>query len=414
VRPFSHVEDTASLLRRDLNSQTVALNYNPGLPPGLYKADQGVYINTYRPGFIQPEQGDVTRFLDFIKHLIPAEADRTHMLRWMATLLACPDIKMTIAILLISENQGVGKSTIGEKILMPLLGEHNVSVPSASLIVDGQFNEWVVQKRLAVVHEIYEGHNSKAYNKLKEAVSERKINVHLKYQPSYTMDNWCHALASSNSMKALKLTETDRRWFVPGVTEEKREFEYWRALNDWLKLGGGLPAIAYWAQTFVAEHGHVLEGEEAPNSAAKAAMIKENYSPGMNLVEVVLENIKAAVEDKQRPVGEQELAPSLHLPPDCFLLDTDLVRLVKAEIYNGQNNPMLERRETLRRVAKSAGWRVGEYRATVPDWDNVKGSGDSRNARIISLDPTVANMLPKDVKEAQKQKVEALENYVKH
>jgi len=55
--------------------------------------------------------------------------DRIELMRWCATLIARPDIKMNYGVLLISETQGVGKSTLGEKILAPLIGKLNASFP---------------------------------------------------------------------------------------------------------------------------------------------------------------------------------------------------------------------------------------------------------------------------------------------
>ena len=86
-------------------------------------------------------------------------------MRWCATLVARPDIRMEYGVLLISEMQGVGKGTLGERILAPLVGPWNCSFPTEQSIVDSSFNSWIAHKRLAVVHEIYAGHNIKAYNK---------------------------------------------------------------------------------------------------------------------------------------------------------------------------------------------------------------------------------------------------------
>jgi hypothetical protein len=64
---------------------------------------------------------------------------------------------MKYGVLLISEQQSVGKSTLSEKILRPLVGEHYVSIVSESEIVDSNFNGWAAHKRLPITHEIYQG-----------------------------------------------------------------------------------------------------------------------------------------------------------------------------------------------------------------------------------------------------------------
>ena len=101
-------------------------------------------------------------------------------MRWCATLIARPDIRMQYGVLLISETQGVGKGTLGEKILLPLVGKHNVVVPSEK-VVTGKFTGWVAHKRLAVVHEIYAGYSSKAYDELKSIITDQYIEVEMKF-----------------------------------------------------------------------------------------------------------------------------------------------------------------------------------------------------------------------------------------
>ena len=40
--------------------------------------------------------------------------------------------------------------------------------------------------------------------------------------------------------------KNDRRWFVPGITEVKRDKEYWVDLYAWL-VEGGLEIVHEWA-----------------------------------------------------------------------------------------------------------------------------------------------------------------------
>ena len=55
-----------------------------------------------------------------------------------------------------------------------------------------------------------------------------------KFLPQYCFPNWAHIVASSNSKRALKMAVTDRRWFVPQVTEERQPKEYWTEFHEWL------------------------------------------------------------------------------------------------------------------------------------------------------------------------------------
>lgn len=375
VAPFSNVDDTARLMRRDFGSKSAVLRYVPGEESGVYASKGGRYINTFCPSEITPEKGDTKPWEDYLTWLCPEEKDRHELKRWCATLIARPDIRMLYGVLMISETQGIGKGTLGEKVLAPLVGAANVSYPSEQEIVESQYNYWLAHKRLAIVHEIYAGHSSKAYNKLKSCITDRYVTVQKKYQANYEIENWVHIFACSNSPRALKLSMDDRRWFVPRLTEEKRNTSYWEELNTWLGHGG-LQIIMQWAHEWVKEHGAVDRGAPAPWSSLKRQIVEEGYSPGQTIAARTLENVAEQIKNGK-------------LPPDTFILDIDIVELIRNELYEGRHNDRLERPATIRTLAKSMGWAIGEIRAKVSSWGPHTAGG-----RILAMDPSVAARTP--------------------
>src|SRR5262249_37359276 len=140
VAPYSHVEDTARLLGKKQSPQAATIAYEPGQPGGLIVLDNVHAINVYRPGHVKPQSGNHGPWLDFMTHLIPGEEDRHEALKYCATLIARPDVRMLYAILLVSEVQGVGKTTLAEKILAPLVGMHNTSFPNEKQVTESRFN----------------------------------------------------------------------------------------------------------------------------------------------------------------------------------------------------------------------------------------------------------------------------------
>ena len=207
------------------------------------------------------------------------------MKRWIATIICRPDIKMNYAVLLISEQQGVGKSTLATYILSPLVGEDNVSYPEENIIVESRFNSWQGRKRLAVVNEIYAGHSYKAYNRLKSVITEPTITVEEKYQPNYEIANWCHIFACSNDERAIKFAIDDRRWLVPLVTEKPWGHHNWTKFHKWLK-DDGLGIIKQWAIDFAAEDvaNVVYPGEQAPMTRRKKSVCETMLSDAERLV----------------------------------------------------------------------------------------------------------------------------------
>lgn len=399
VRPFSDVDDTARLLRMDATAKTAVLKYDPGRPPGIYgSGDAGRFVNTHCPSLIRPERGDPSPFLEFLAMLVRPEDDRRELMRWVATLVSRPDVKMSYGVLMISETQGVGKGTLGERILAPLVGEWNVSYPSESEIVESGFNYWMSHTRLAVVHEIYAGHSAKAYNKLKSVITDKNITVNKKYVTPYSIENWLHVFACSNSMRAIQISSDDRRWFVPKVTEEKRTPEYWNELNRWLADDGGLAKIRYWSDEFVKRHGAVERSAAAPWSTQKAEVVMEGYSPGMVMVAGFLERVERMSSDQSwlekntRPEG----ANGDWQPRGAAVFDAALVRMIRDRIHEGRHSDRLEKPLTVRKVAKARGWHVHPEAAFLQDTNHARLLCQDRGLTELPLREALRQTRPLD------------------
>lgn len=258
----------------------IRVSYDPGKTYGIVTDGEVIALNRHRPGPVLTREGGAAPFLEYMEHLICDPSDRKELLRWVATLVAKPGTRMAYSVLLISNQQGVGKSTLGT-ILADLIGRHNVSFPSEATI-SSPFNEWIFEKRLAVINEVYAGAQWKIYNQLKTAITEKTVELNRKYQAAFTVQNWLHILACSNSSRPLKLDGPDRRWFVPLVTEKMWPSEKFAALYRWLN-SGGLGEVLHWARSQVDDY-YVKEGEHAPASAAKEEVIAESLSDAAKLL----------------------------------------------------------------------------------------------------------------------------------
>lgn len=376
VRPYSDAIDTAALVRKNGANKANSIEYRPDRPAGMRSERNALIINTHIPSALRAVEGDPKPWLDYMAHLVPIAKDRTELLRWVATLIAKPGTRMSYSVLLISEKHGVGKTTLGEKILAPILGRSNCSFPRERDIVSSDFNSWLARKRLIVVNEIYAGHSSRAYQELKSVVADKQIQVNEKYMPTYTIENWAHVLASSNSLRALRLEDDDRRWLVPRVTEKLKPHAYWLALHQWLGQDG-LGIIIDWAQKAVAKKGFaVRDGEHAPSTEAKAEVVAEGDSPGQVLVRELLDKVKQTVNWEK-----VEEAP--------FFLDTDLQQVIKLKIHQGRESPHLERLTTIRRVLRRKSWFYGGHNSGCKAWN----MGPDRS-RIVSPEKWVASQSP--------------------
>lgn len=299
LAPFSHVAETCRLIVKTYTGRTVSLCYRPDNDQRMVIADDSS-INLYVPGYVKSRMGNAKPWLEFMEYLIPDEKERHEMLRWCATLIARPNVRMEYALLLVSERQGIGKTTLGSTILAPLVGKHNVGYPQESMIVNSDFNDWLANKRLVIVNEIYSGHSWKAYNTMKGYITDRQVTVNVKYQRPYTVENWAHIFACSNSLNALRMEEDDRRWFHPKVAEDPWPRDKFATFNRWLQ-GGGLSIIKAWAENFeLAGFGaYVAPGERAPMTEQKRTLIRESMSEARREALVLAD----AMVDDRRPLA---------------------------------------------------------------------------------------------------------------
>lgn len=273
---FSHTNSTCSLIVKAYTGNSVRMCYRPDIKGRKVNDGSNSAINLHTPTSIKSRAGSIKPFIDFMTYMFPNESERYEVMRWCATLIARTDIHMEYGLLLVSEQQGVGKTTLGSSILAPLVGASNVSYPTEGIIVQSEFNGWLANKRLCIVNEIYSGHSWKAYNKLKSAITDRTVEVNEKFQRTYTVENWCHMFACSNSLRALKVEESDRRWFYPEVTEDKWPRERFDSFHNWLQSGGP-SVIRYWAENF---KDYVTAGQPAPMTERKKELIISSRSEG--------------------------------------------------------------------------------------------------------------------------------------
>ena len=272
---FSDTADTCKLITSNYSGRLARLCYRPDVPGRKVTEGETSAINMHMPSTIKSATGDASPFLEFMRYLVVKEDECHQVLRWLATLIARPDIRMAYGMLMISETQGVGKTTLSNRILSPLVGSNNVGFPTENDIVESQFNSWMANRRLVVVSEIYSGHSWKAYNKLKTYITDTEIMVNEKQQKRYKTENWAHFFASSNSVKAMKIEDTDRRWLCPEITEVKWPIKKFEELNRWLN-SGGLSIIRHWAENF---GDYVSAGEPAPMTSKKKEMISASRTP---------------------------------------------------------------------------------------------------------------------------------------
>jgi hypothetical protein len=288
LAPFSHAAETTKLIVKSYHGRSARICYRPDHDGLLVTFRGSSAINLHVPTSIKPVPGDAGMWIDFLEYMFVNEQECNEVKRWCATLIAQPDVRIGYGLLLISERQGIGKTTLGAHMLAPLVGFPNVGFPGENDISGSSFNEWMANKRLVIVNEVYSGTSWKTYHALKPVITDRDVTVNQKYMRQYVIENWCHVLACSNSMRALKMENDDRRWFYPEVSEVPWSQEKFTALRRWID-SGGLSIVHHWANTYGS---YIRPSERAPMTERKREMIEGSRSEAQLEATALAEAIK--------------------------------------------------------------------------------------------------------------------------
>lgn len=170
-------------------------------------------INTWSPpAYRSVEPQDSPAFNRFLEYVIPDQNERNVFLDWLAWTLKYENQKPAWAILLYSDKQGTGKSTLAD-VMKALFGKQNTGRINGVGKLVSRFNKEVLENKLVVVEEVEVTRGSPQANSLKSLVTEESTMVEAKNLPAYVEDIYCGFLMTTNHLP-LWLEESDRRFYV--------------------------------------------------------------------------------------------------------------------------------------------------------------------------------------------------------
>lgn len=218
-----------------------ALSYQPGEPVLTSDGD----LNLWRGMGRDPQQGDVTPWLDLLENNVPDEGLRRWILQWMAYPLQNMGRKMNSFLLLFGPS-GTGK----DMILRPLhriYGDNAIMVSNDEL--KSTFTSLYSAKQFIHANELVRVRqdNELVNQKIKMIVTSEKLTVNQKGQPEYKIRNVANLAITSNYVDCVKLDEDDRRacvveWGAHQKVERRKDQDYWVPLVEWID-GDGAAAV---------------------------------------------------------------------------------------------------------------------------------------------------------------------------
>lgn len=168
-------------------------------------------------------------FLDHIKYLTNSEYEFKTLISYLAHKIQHPEIKIPWVPLLVSSQTGTGRSWLAE-LLSKFFDEYLSNVTHNNLKFG--YTQYKVDKLFIVMHEIKDNDNYSFVETFKEQVTESKFWVDEKYTRSYRMTDCINYLFFSNHFDALRIDNSDRRFFVILNTKMPLDEKYYDVLYN--------------------------------------------------------------------------------------------------------------------------------------------------------------------------------------
>lgn len=247
-----------------LRNSVDGLTYRPGEKRYLTDDTGRTLYNEWLGWGCEPEEGDVTPFLDLIDFLfLEADAmDKEWFLDWLTHAVQFPAHKMFAAVLMYGRVHGTGKTLVFYT-MAEIFGENFIEIGNDEI----QDTWWLAGKNFVLGDEITGSDRRKDADKLKRMITRKDAVVNIKFMPQYTIPDYVNYAFTSNHPAPLLMEDSDRRYFVHEVTAKKPlSEEFYTKYGEWLKNGGASHLFHWFLQRDIAHFN--------PNAPARRTMAK--------------------------------------------------------------------------------------------------------------------------------------------
>lgn len=298
------IQASMMLKRNGVRHVVNTLGFYPGQPL-LYTEDNHYYVNLYNdpPDMIVPTQQEADLFADLWDYAFPREEDKEfgqYLLQFYAHVVQKPSVKITSAPLMVSKEQGTGKTTLMYDIPAALVGRRNARKVS-NKVLRSQFSDFLADVHFLHFDEVHingKWDSDDTSNSLKDLVTGDTCEVHPKGMKSYNITNRLFITATSNYEDAMTLpSKSERRWGVYYLTpmrgyDEAQKRAYFKAVHAFLRGPRGA-GVLRWIFNQIDISGFDPT-QPPPVTSAKTKMI--NYSQSAE-AQIIMD----AIEEKTGP-----------------------------------------------------------------------------------------------------------------
>ena len=202
-------------------------------------------LNLWQGFAVEPLVGDVAPWLKVLSALVPNEAERLYVLRWLAWKVqnpgGCPD-----TVLIFKGAKGTGKNSLFDPLIL-LFGRHAMLADDPELIA-GRFTWHLMSLAFAVLDEAVFVGDPKQADRVKSRVTAKTMHYEQKGMDPVQGVNRCAYVMLTNHEYVWQATTDERRAVVLEVGEALRgNLEFWERYHDWA-LGSGPAALLHYLQ----------------------------------------------------------------------------------------------------------------------------------------------------------------------
>lgn len=203
------------------------------------------FLNMWRGLNASSIPGDWSLFRNLVEEVI-CDGNKEYSDFFFATIaqaLVEPHKPPGVAIVLISEEKGTGKTTTAEYCRL-LFGAYGKMTASPQNLV-GQFNSTLENTILLVLEEAIAPGNRQHAMRLKSIITDATISIERKGFEPYQAKNFLRIIMCSNEPHVVPASMDERRFFVLQVnTKRRQDHKYFGALRIQMD-NGGLDAMLY-------------------------------------------------------------------------------------------------------------------------------------------------------------------------
>tara|TARA_R110002051_G_scaffold156492_1_gene228249 strand:+ start:8961 stop:11162 length:2202 start_codon:yes stop_codon:yes gene_type:complete len=181
-------------------------------------------LNLYSWPDLFPQQGDYQRIRSILEIICDNDASAIDwLMNWSAALIQNPERRSMVAVLVLSPQQGIGKSLYG-RLLAEMIGKRNVAVVSNRALRDS-FNAHYVTKLLVLADEVGIDRGSKdVVAELKAHITDDNVHCAAPYAARTQIVNRMSWWMTSNKRRPFLVESDDRRYTILSPAKASKKY----------------------------------------------------------------------------------------------------------------------------------------------------------------------------------------------